>query len=825
MATMSRRLLLAVAAISAAALLLESTLTRLLAVAQFYHFAFLVVSLALLGFGASGTLLSLLPRLRRLPPQRLLALSGAGFAASTAVAYAVVNFVPFDSYSIAWDRRQLLTFALYYLALVTPFICAGLGIGGALAAPTGRSHLVYAANLLGSGAGVILGLAALALAGVPGAVLASMVMALAPAAMYRPRAADDAPQPRGSVIPPRERDVSLWGIRAARLAASAGLAALVVLSALNLAGRMPLGMSISPYKGLAHARRYPGATSIFGRWSTISRVDVIAGAGTHLLPGLSYAYPGLPPPQLGLSVDADSVEPITLASSATFEAAAYLPEAVAFQLRPGARALVLEPGGGLGLLQALVGGARAVTAVAGDPLVRLAVQRSAASVDPYSDPRVQVVFAPDRAFLRGGSNRYAIVFLPLTDAYRPVSSGAYSLSESYLLTAEAFEDALARLEPDGLLVATRWLQTPPSEDLRLVATVAEALRRRGIRDPAQALVAFRGIQTITVLALPMGWTSGELEQVRRFAASRRYDLTWAPDIRPGEVNRYNRMPTAELFEALRAMLGAADPKAFYSAYPFDVAPATDDRPFFFHFFRWAQTPEVIATLGRTWQPFGGSGYLVLVALLILVMSMSVALILAPLAARGRVLGAAPAVVKIRAFAYFGLLGMAFLFVEIPLIQRWILPLGYPTYAFAAVVLVLLVLSGVGSALAGSCHRLGRSAPGILALLVAASAAGGQLIVHQALGWPLSGRLVLAAISLAPLGLMMGMPFPVGLAWLEAEAPGLIPWAWAVNGCASVIASVLAAMLALSYGFSAVLCAGAAAYLGAWVVLGGSGARS
>lgn len=182
---MRRRTLSSVAALSAATLLLESTLTRLLAVAQFYHFAFLVVSLALLGFGASGTLLSLSQRLRRTPLEHLLAWAGLAFAASVALAYAAVNGLPFDSYSIAWDRRQILYFVLYYLALTLPFLCGGLAISMALAVSSGYSHLVYAANLLGSAAGVLLAPLVLGLAGVPGAVLVSALSGLLASLLWR----------------------------------------------------------------------------------------------------------------------------------------------------------------------------------------------------------------------------------------------------------------------------------------------------------------------------------------------------------------------------------------------------------------------------------------------------------------------------------------------------------------------------------------------------------------------------------------------------------------------------------------------------------------
>ena len=372
-----------------------------------------------------------------------------------------------------------------------------------------------------------------------------------------------------------------------------------------------------------------------------------------------------------------------------------------------------------------------------------------------------------------------------------------------------------RLPPDGILVATRWLQSPPSEGLRLVATVAEALDRRGV-SPADSLVVYRGIQTITVLVQPGGWSPAELAQVRAFAEDRKFDLVWAPDIRPEETNRFNRLPTPAVYDAVSELLTTADREAFFDGYPFDVRPPADDRPFFFHFFTWSQTPEVLATLGRTWQPFGGSGYFVLLALLGLVLVLSVGLILAPILPRtGGLRGTG--VLGWRALGYFALLGLGFLFVEIPLIQRWIVLLGHPTYAFMAVVLTLLLFSSVGSALARADWLPVRGALIALVVLALISPFVTTWLTSGTLGWPLALRIGVAVLSLAPLGVLMGLPFPLGLAWLEREAPRLVPWAWAVNGCASVVSSVLAAILALSYGFSVVLWLGAAAYAGAVVV--------
>ncbi len=844
--TMSRRGMLSVAALAGATLLLESTLTRLLAVAQFYHFAFLAVSLALLGFGASGTLLSVAPRLRQVPLDLLLAWSGFAFCLSTGLAYGVINFLPFDSYSIAWERRQIPLFVVYYLALTLPFLCGGLGIGAALAAGSGRGHRIYAANLLGSAGGALLAPAAGWLAGVPGAVLISAMVGFLPVLWLRPT--------RFRAFRP-----ALFGLA---LAAAAGFA---VLTAANLGERAGLGMTISPYKSLAQARRFPGSSALFGRWDAVARVDVIADAGTRMLPGLSYAYGGLPPPQLGLARDADSLLPITLAQPEAFEASAYLPEALAFELRPGARVLILEPGGGLGVLQALAGGAREVTAAIGSPLERRAVAVTAPDADPYADGRVRTMLEPGRSLLGSDRSTYDVVFLPLTDSYRPVTSGAYSLAETYGLTVEAFEAALARLAPDGLLVVTRWLQTPPSESLRLIATLIEAAERRGVPNPGDALVAFRGIQTITVVVCPGGWRAGELAQARQFLGARRYDLVWAPDVQPEEVNRFNRLPVPADYEAVRAMLAAADRGTYYAAYPFAIAPATDDAPFFFHFFRWSQTRDVLASLGKTWQPFGGSGYLVLFALLALVLVLSAALIVLPLIANsgcrpGRsVLSGGPQsfaarsrrmrftmpsrILRLRSkgrcsaqdasgatqdasgvardasalgfswrmLVYFGGLGLAFLFVEVPLIQRYILLFGHPIYAFTVVVITLLLFGSLGALAARSPRLKTGWVFAALVLAIVVTAFTGPSLIAAAASWSPAGQTLAAAAALAPLAILMGMPFPLGLARIEATGSRAVAWAWAINGCASVIAAVLAAIFALSWGFTTVLLLGAAAY--------------
>ncbi len=789
--------LFALGMLSAATLIFETSLTRFLAVAQFYHFSFLVVSLALLGFGASGTFLSVFPALSSVKLSRLLEGLSFCFAVSLVISYTAVNFLPFDSYSIAWDGRQVVYFLLYYLSLSLPFLISGLGIGAALSR-AGEGHFrYYGANLIGSAIGTGLALVALSFAGVLGALLFSLLLIFL----------------GGLLLLWQQKKKSLISL-GSLLMVTITLVGFVVLGVDNLSWRAPLGMKISPYKGLAQILLHPRAQRLAGRWNAFSRVDLIADAELHTLPGLSYTYPGLPPEQIGFSLDAGPPQPITLTHPEDFQPADWLPEGVIGKLGPIDTVLVVRPKGGLGVLQALAAGSQSVTALVENPLSSQAAEFGG-SYNIYSHPQVAVITGPARIQLERNSEQYPVVYLPLTDAYQPVASGAFSLREDYLLTVEGMESLLQTAGEQGVLIATRWIQYPPSEGLRLINTLVEALGKARAVPPGEGLVIFRGVQTITVMVKPAGWSPDVLKELRAHLAERRFDLVWAPDIKQQEVNRYNQLPEPVYYQAVDQLVQPGARDLFIQDYPFDISAPTDSQPFFFHFFTWKQTPEVLAAMGHTWQPYGGSGYFVLLALLGFVLLLSGGLILLPLWVGKRQLIRPVTPGKTRILSFFGLIGLGFMLLEVPLIQRWILILGYPEYAFAVVVGTLLLFSGLGSVFAGRGWL--KKHPGWWGLLLLPGLGLPGLIWFGSpwmLGWPALGRWLLAIASIAPLGFLLGIPFPVGLSWIKNNAPQLGPLAWAVNGCASVIASVLATITALSFGYGVVLLAGSLMYLGA-----------
>jgi len=810
--------------VSAAMLFFELTLTRLFSVTQWYHFAFMSVSVALLGFGASGTWLALRPiapgatHVRKcVAPERRdravlarLAAIAALFSVSILLAYLAINHVPFDSYRVAWERRQLLYLALYYAALVLPFFFAGLFIGLSLATWPERANAVYAANLLGSAAGSLAVLVLVPLLGGPGAVISASMMSMLAAIVLR------------ISMSPGRCYLRLW--RDSARQSCVNLVYLMLFVALLILLIHPpswFGLRISPYKALSISLLFPDAHLVFSRWNAFSRVDVVESAGIHSAPGLSLSFTGELPKQLGLLVDGGNLSPITRIQEPEDELfLRHLTTAFPFTLRPDASVLLIEPRGGLDLLTALQNGASSVVALESNPLVVQAVREQAgqSGVSVYDDPRVTVIFEEARSYLSRSTEQFDVLLLSLTDTYQPVISGAYGLSESYAHTTEAFMEYLKHLREDGILVVTRWMQSPPSEELRACVLLAEALERAGVGDPSQQILAFRSWSTATLLAKRTPFRADEIARLKDFCVERSFDLIYYPGMAAAEANRYNVLSDTAHYDSFRRVLSAAERKELLRDYPYEVSPPSDDRPFFFHYFKWAQVPSILRMFGKTWQPFGGSGFLILVVLLVLAAALSLVLVVLPLVVRGKAdFRSLTDFGSLRTtLFYFACLGLGFLFVEMPLLQQFILFLGQPAYAFSLVLFSILFFSGLGSLVSGRLPL--RPLLLLLAVVVLAYPLFLSRLFALAIQWSLPLRLAVSVLSLAPLGFLLGLPLPGGIRLLEQRAPQFIPWAWAVNGCASVISSILAMMGAVTVGFSRVLFAGALAYLLAWITV-------
>ncbi|NNJ95397.1 MAG: SAM-dependent methyltransferase, partial [Halobacteria archaeon] len=389
-------------------------------------------------------------------------------------------------------------------------------------------------------------------------------------------------------------------------------------------------------------------------------------------------------------------------------------------------------------------------------------------------------------------------------------------------TTEALAGFLQKLSPDGFLSITRWIKLPPRDTLKLFATAIDALRANGVENPGQQLILIRSWQTSTLLVKNGPVSARDLERVRAFCKARSFDVAFYPGITREESNRYNRLREPWFFTATHALLG--DQRArFLDDYKFNLQPATDDQPYFFHFFKWQTLGEVLQLRERGGAALADAGYLVLVATLAQAVIASLLLILLPIwLYQRRNRRASQGISRARVVGYFFILGLAFLFIEIAFIQKFLLFLHHPLYAIAVVLSSFLVFSGLGSAWLGRMppgnrnRLLSRAVTGIVVLGTLYLLSLDPLLAQLAM-LPDGLRILICVTLIAPLAFFMGMPFPLGLGRLAEYTPGLIPWAWSINGCASVISAVLATLLAIHLGFSTVIAAALALYaLTLWV---------
>ena len=798
--------LAALALVSAGALAFEILLARLFSIIQWHHFAAMLISLAMLGYGVSGTLLTLLRERLLARYEAVFVSCAAAFGVLAVNAFLLAQRLPFNALEIFWDARQPVYLLALYLLLALPFLCAAVCIGLTFARFGTAAHRIYSFDLCGAAAGCLL--------------IVLLLFWLPPQAALRA--------------------VGCLGLAAAALAAwqfrlrPRLLLPLFGLAALLLAVALPpawMQLQLSPYKRLSQALHVPGAQVLQQRSSPLGLLTVVDSPRVPFrhAPGLSLNAAQEPPPQLGVFIDGDGFSALTRFDG-RLEPLAYLGEstsALPYQLLDRPQVLVLGAGAGSGVLQALAHGARKVDAVEVDArMVELVRSRYAAfGGDVYRRAEVTLHVADARAFVEASTEQYDLIQLELLGDFGASASGLYGMSESYLYTVEGLQSYLRRLKPGGLLALTRWVTLPPRDLLKLTATALAAQRELGVRDPSQSLALIRGWQTGTLLLKNGAYTAREIAAIRSFVEARSFDVEALPGLTRAESNRYNVLEQPYLYDGIAALSGVRSAD-FIARYKFDIRPPRDDRPYFFNFFRWQTLPEILRLQARGSLSLLELGYPILLATLAQALLASTLLILLPLWLGLRRQGSQHAVAgKAAVFGYFALVGLAFIFIEIVFIQKYALYLGHPLYAMAGGLGAILLFAGLGSRYGPHLLRRlparGRAIllMGAIALLVLLNLLASTLLVQFAAGLPLLLRVVLVMLLIAPPAWLMGMPFPLGMSRLSVAAPALVPWAWGVNACATVVGAALAALLALHLGFSGVTLLALALYLIAAVLFG------
>lgn len=775
-----------------ATLMYELILTRIFSVLMWYHFASMAISLALFGMGAAALAVQLRPQWFagevRLVAARWAVLTGVTvalffgvfvlFRLQPHVGFRVLSFFhqpffqPFQQgfQDPGVPAGMLLTLTVLYLVTALPFFCAGVTLSLLFSCYHRDFSRLYCWDLAGAGAGCLLVILLLKLLGGITAILIIAAVAVAGGMLL------SGGLPRGH-----------------RLGASLLLVVLLITAGAH---------HLTGFAEIRFVRGRFEPNLLWSAWNSFSRVAVYPAEGQNLDQawGLSRSYRGQVPEQLGMVVD-DTGYTTMYRWDRQGDLGFFRSNVIglAYRLKPKANALVIGPGGGKDVLTALSLDAAHVTAVELNPLIVEAVNDrfGAFTGELYRHPRVTAVVDEGRSFVRRDHGSYDVIQASAVFGRQAPAAGAFTLSEDHLYTREAFGDYWDHLSADGILTISRFIFE--RETLRLVSLGLELLKERGVADPAAhiAVIRERGLANFLLKRTP--FTAAELNRLRELVQEHEYQVVVLPDQREGDG----------VFQRLIAANGSAE---FYAGFPFDISPVDDDRPFFYYMLKPADFLSLFSFPEQA--KFEDRAILTLRNLLVVVGACVTVFLLLPLLLwQRRDLRTRGAGWRI---GYFTCLGLGFMFVEIGLLRRFSIFLGPPIYALAVILCSLLLSSGIGALLSGRLPeaRLRRGLPLLLLALVLLSLCYGfalPTLLEHWLGLALPLRCLIAGVLLAPLGLLMGMPLPLGMRLFHGDGSA-VPWSWGVNSATSVLGAILAVAVAMNAGFTATLLAGTLLYL-------------
>ncbi|HEX7508558.1 MAG TPA: hypothetical protein VF550_17425 [Polyangia bacterium] len=773
----------AVGLASCSTIAFELLLTRIFSVTMYYHFAYMVISIAMLGLSISGVSIYLFPRFFR--PRRTPILAAVFMLAFAVLALWTLHTALANPISLANWQANIGRLGLLYFSAGLTMLSSGFAISMAIAGAQERIGQVYAFDLIGASIGCILIIPTISIFGGPGALVACASIAAVSACLFALSS--------GAIASPRAR----FGLGA--VAATTAIVLVVLAAGENSASRFGLARNSEKFLG--------NRPVLFEKWNSFSQITVApAGAADHLW----------------IFIDADAATRLwsaDVAKNHPGEPRRYSEvraSSLVYALRHERPALIIGPGGGTDVLAALDHGVPKVVGVEVNPIIVDDVVRGKYADydgDLYRDPRVHVVVDEGRSFIRRSEEAYGSIQATLVDTWAASSSGAFTLSENNIYTVDAFEEFLAHLAPGGIVAITRWYDaSKPKEFLRLIALGRLALERRGV-PPSEiarhfALVA-DGERHGTMLLGRDPFTSADLQRLAQTAGERGLHLLFTP-----QTETSGASPVEDV--VLAAYLRASSGSEYLAGLSYDATPTTDDKPFFFYNLRPGDMASVLWRL--TGIEKDNLGVAVLLVLLLLSVALILLFVLVPLLLFERKALREERAKKMRVLGYFLALGMGFILVELGFMQKFVLFLGHPIYSLAVVLASLLLASGLGSALSGAgMRRFGTTGfvrRVIIALTVVLALYGLLLspLFHALLGLPLELRIPIAVVLVFLPGLLMGALMPNGVRAANDLGTGTVAWGWGLNGAAGVVGSVLAVTVSMNYGFNVALAIGIFVYL-------------
>jgi hypothetical protein len=784
---MTRARLLPLFLVSGAAVGLETALTRYFAVAKWSEYGYWVISIVMVGFAFSGVTTALARTAMVRHARALLAWLPVALVVTAAAGFWGVTANPFNPLQLqnaATYGPQIGNIALYYAVLLPFFYLTGLYISLCFVLNDDQVARVYGADLLGAGAGSALVLVLMFVVH-PFLLVPVLLVPLAAATLFGP----------------------------VRRAALAGLVALVVCEVALLTGSQAAyndfkaiyaPLHVPDSRVLAEIKSPRGLYTLLDDFTERVDTDVSNDLGLLNLPG--------PPQTFGLYRDGNRVAALPKPGLLDTHYAPATLAALPYVLRPGASVLLAGSSGGFRAAEALALGARQVDVLEPDPVVLGALRHGLGPSLPLAaDPRVRLsADGPLAAATKGAGYDLIDISGDFLDAGE---------ANSTAFTVEALTADLGAVAEGGIVSIPVSIREFPVYALRVLATARQALLAAGVAEPDRHVVVYRSAWNVRILLSMEPWNAARIDTIRKWCDARSFDVSYYPgiDVAAARAGLYNDLPAVSFDDgAVTSGAGSEDAIAdeadavlrgepTASGNAFALQPATLDRPAYYDVLRLTHLGTVLRRLEIL--PQAEIGQLVNLAVLAQAGVIALLVLLVPLLAGSRL--RSPAGIA-RPVAYFACLGLGFLFIEIAMIERASLYLNDRTSAFALVLTAMLVFSGIGSLLAERVGQGGIAIASTLAVAWCIAAYAGLLPAMLAtLEWPWLVRAALVVLAVAPVSLVLGMPFPLGLQRVGHGA--MLPFAWAVNGAFSVVATPLANILATQAGLHWVLLAAAMLY--------------
>jgi|ETNmetMinimDraft_26_1059896.scaffolds.fasta_scaffold01460_4 hypothetical protein len=768
---------IAIGMISAAIIAFQLVLMQILSYVQWYHFAYMIISIALLGFGTAGTFLTIFQQTLQQNYYRIfpLLLLITAILMSIVVIVAGSEAVRFDSLLIFHDLKYTGRLLSTYLIFFLPFFTGALAIGMSFLKFAGQIGKIYFANLIGSGVGGIIALLLMHWLLPQQLPLVIAVIAMAGGLVAFPK-------------------------NAGKLLISTVIVSIVILLTVFL---KPVRLEPSEYKDISKTLLLPNATIEYEKSSPHGLVQIVSSPVLRYAPGVSLTYRKPYPVRKavfnngnwnGYLVPTKDKLDTTILN--------YTTQSLPYYIEKINNVLILDAGTGENVSLALDENIGDINATEANPEIFKLLQNS------FTDQNeVKLHYTVARNFLVSDTSIYDLIQLPIIGSFFG-NSGLNAVEPRYELSIEAFSEMWDKLSDKGMICLSSWMDYPPRNTYRLLASIIQLLEEKKVERPNDHIIAIRSWSTVTFLVQKSKFRETQEKQMQQFCHSLMFDPLILPRVKEIFQGEYNTIQDSPFFTNIERLL-FAEKKEFLNEYPFRVQPTTDNRPFFFQNLRWRGINQLITTFGESSIPFFELGYILILFTFIQIIFIAAIFIILPLFFKSWKSNN-----KMWIFVYFGGIGLAFMFIEIVFIQQFTFYFGQPIYATAASISILLIASALGSYYSGSIQitkKILILIPLVIAILLLFLTIFLSSILSYTIAASLVVKILISIVLIGITGFFLGMPFPAGIKYLSEGRQVDIPWAWAFNGYFSVISTALATIISVETGYVWVLLLAAITY--------------